>query len=310
MVGVEHGAGVGQVEVVVGALAPRQLEDGVEPGADPAVLGLCGGDALEPVDLALDGAHVLGQPSSSASRCGSLGDRRPPSSSPSSLRMASSCWRSRNSAAGFSMPSVTSVRILLGELELGEGLLDPAEHLLEPLGSTSTVSSSSTLRSSERSGHQPAVSARAPGSSRPRSTSPGGGRRGARAPRRRWPAARAPARGPARSARRSSTGSAWSHSASVVPTTPVPSRARLIGPDHEGRGAAGRCRSIRCGRSRRPGVAPSMLGTRRRRPSSPAAAVAAFASSVSRARVRPSAGARRRRQGQNGRVRVCYVSQR
>ena len=68
MVGVEHGPGVVEVEVVVGALAPRQLEDGVEPGADPAVLGGLRAGALEPVDLALDRlADVVGQASRSAS---------------------------------------------------------------------------------------------------------------------------------------------------------------------------------------------------------------------------------------------------
>ena len=39
VVGVEHGADVGEVEVVVAARVPRQLEDAVEPRADPAVLG-------------------------------------------------------------------------------------------------------------------------------------------------------------------------------------------------------------------------------------------------------------------------------
>ena len=51
VVGVEHGAHVGEVEVVVAARVPRQLEDTVEPGADPAVLRRLRARALEPVDL-------------------------------------------------------------------------------------------------------------------------------------------------------------------------------------------------------------------------------------------------------------------
>ncbi len=62
MVGVEHGAGVAQVELVIGPDAPGQLDDGVEPRADPAVFGRLGAGALEAAQLALDrGAHVVGQ---------------------------------------------------------------------------------------------------------------------------------------------------------------------------------------------------------------------------------------------------------
>ena len=39
VVGVEHAAGGVEVELVVAAVAPRQLEHAVEPGADPGVLG-------------------------------------------------------------------------------------------------------------------------------------------------------------------------------------------------------------------------------------------------------------------------------
>ena len=42
------------LEVVLGARAPRQLEDGVEPGADPAVLHGLRVRPLEPPDLTLD----------------------------------------------------------------------------------------------------------------------------------------------------------------------------------------------------------------------------------------------------------------
>ncbi|MEZ5321827.1 MAG: hypothetical protein R2698_07115 [Microthrixaceae bacterium] len=39
VVGVEHLARRGEVEVILGAFAPRQFEDGVDPGSDPAHLG-------------------------------------------------------------------------------------------------------------------------------------------------------------------------------------------------------------------------------------------------------------------------------
>ena len=54
VVGVEHCARRGEVELVVGAGAPRQLEHPVEPGADPAVLGRLLARPLEPVDLLVD----------------------------------------------------------------------------------------------------------------------------------------------------------------------------------------------------------------------------------------------------------------
>ena len=52
VVGVEDRARVTDVELLVGARAPRDLEHGVEPGADPPVLGALLAGALEPVDLA------------------------------------------------------------------------------------------------------------------------------------------------------------------------------------------------------------------------------------------------------------------
>ena len=61
VVGVEHEAGRGEVERVVAALAPRQLEDPVEPGADPGVFGRLGAHPFETVELLGDGRlHALG----------------------------------------------------------------------------------------------------------------------------------------------------------------------------------------------------------------------------------------------------------
>ena len=58
MVGIEHGAHVGEVEIVVAPGVPRQFEDTIEPGADPAVLRRLRAGALEPVDLL--GDRVVG----------------------------------------------------------------------------------------------------------------------------------------------------------------------------------------------------------------------------------------------------------
>ena len=62
VVGVEHRARLAEVAVLVGELAPRQLEHRVEPVADPRVLGVLLTHALEPVELLVDrGAHRVGQ---------------------------------------------------------------------------------------------------------------------------------------------------------------------------------------------------------------------------------------------------------
>src|SRR4051794_24769481 len=62
VVGVEHLARVREVEVVLGAHAPRQRGDPLQVAADDAVLGRLGGQLLEAVQLALGLlAHVVGQ---------------------------------------------------------------------------------------------------------------------------------------------------------------------------------------------------------------------------------------------------------
>ena len=60
---VEDGSGCGDVEAILGLLAPRQLEHRVEPRANPALLRALFVRALELVDLLKDcGADGLGQP--------------------------------------------------------------------------------------------------------------------------------------------------------------------------------------------------------------------------------------------------------
>ena len=59
---VEHLAGVREVEVVLGARAPRQRRDPLEVGADDAVLGRRRRQLLQPRELAVDLlADLLGQ---------------------------------------------------------------------------------------------------------------------------------------------------------------------------------------------------------------------------------------------------------
>ena len=68
VVGVEHLAGRGQVETVVGAHVPRHLEDAVEPRADPGVLGrLRLVRSSRSISLAIDVVRRLRQRSASAS---------------------------------------------------------------------------------------------------------------------------------------------------------------------------------------------------------------------------------------------------
>src|SRR5690606_32015926 len=55
VVGVEHGAGRSEIEFVDGASAPGHLEDAVEPGADPRVLGRLGAHPLESIEFFRDG---------------------------------------------------------------------------------------------------------------------------------------------------------------------------------------------------------------------------------------------------------------
>ena len=62
VIGIEQARRLGNVEPVLGLHTPRQLEHGVEPGADPARLGALLAGALQLVDLTLHGhPDMLGQ---------------------------------------------------------------------------------------------------------------------------------------------------------------------------------------------------------------------------------------------------------
>ena len=137
--------------------APGQLEDGVEPGPDPPVLGVLLARALQLVDLALDRrAHGLGQVASLDLRPVVVGvpSSVVPSSSLSSLRMASSWRRSRNSRWVFSMPSSTLV--LICSRRVRSARVSRAQPMTRRRrASTSTVSSTSTFWARVRSGRVP-----------------------------------------------------------------------------------------------------------------------------------------------------------
>ena len=62
VVGVEHLTSRVEVELIVASCVPRQLEDAIEPRADPGMLRRLLARALQPVDLLVDGVgHLLGQ---------------------------------------------------------------------------------------------------------------------------------------------------------------------------------------------------------------------------------------------------------
>ena len=136
VVGLQNPRRLGDVEPVLGLGAPGDLEHGVEPRADPARLGALVAGALELVDLALDRlADVLGEVALPRSWPGSRrGPRRrsSPLSPLSSLRMASSWRRSRNSRCVFSMPSSTSVLIFSRSVTIGQRVAGPPEDEAEP----------------------------------------------------------------------------------------------------------------------------------------------------------------------------------
>ena len=134
------------------------------------VLGGLRAGALQAAELALDGGAHLGRDVAvGQARRGRPrpGPRRRPRR-PAPRRMAASCWRSRNSrwlllhalghvGADRSASSASASASLTQAVTFSRR------------SSTSVVSSSSTLRSMDRSGHHPAVSARAPGASTSRS---------------------------------------------------------------------------------------------------------------------------------------------
>ena len=52
-------AGLGQVELIVGGLAPGEVEHAIEPCPDPALLGALAAGALEAVELLVDGLRTF-----------------------------------------------------------------------------------------------------------------------------------------------------------------------------------------------------------------------------------------------------------
>jgi hypothetical protein len=207
----------------------------------------------------------------------------PSSSSPSSLRMASSCRRRRCSRCCWSSPSRTSWLIFsVSSRSASASLAHPSTRRTRSV--TSIASSSCTLRSVVRSGHQPTRSARPPGSSGPTERrmprtrrSPSSSNSAARVARSSPPSALASSVGGC-----SSIGSAVTHRPAPVPTTPAPSRARPVARTTRARVPPGRT-PVDSTVATAPTVAnrsPIRGTSSRSRPSS-AAAAAALASSDS-----------------------------
>jgi hypothetical protein len=132
VVGVEHGPGGDEVVAVVGALVPRDVQDRVEPGADPARLRVLLRAALELVDLLEGGLqNVLGQVGGLDAGAVVVRALR--------LALAQLLADRRELLAQQELPLLLLHALadvladLLADLLLGDVLLRPAEQQLEPL---------------------------------------------------------------------------------------------------------------------------------------------------------------------------------
>ena len=133
VVGVEHGTRVDQVEVIVAVLTPWQFGHGVEPGADPPVLHGLRAGALEAIDLALDGRpHVVGQHSLGDLVAVLLGDVLVVGSTFTQLLADGRELLAQEELPLLLLHAVGDVMAdLLGQFDLGQGLLDPCHGQLE-----------------------------------------------------------------------------------------------------------------------------------------------------------------------------------
>ena len=132
VVGVQHLAGAGDVVAVVGRARPRQLEHGVEPGADPGGLGVLLAGPLELVDLPEQRlAHVVGH----------LGGLHPAAVVVGALGLALAelladrreLLAEQELALGLLHPLADVLADLVGDLGLGEVVAGPGDDRLEPL---------------------------------------------------------------------------------------------------------------------------------------------------------------------------------
>ena len=170
MVVVEHTLGVVEIDRVVAAVVPRQFEDAIEPGTDPGVLRRLGARALEAVELLADGvAHAVG--ASSSSRRARYSPTTSSSPSPSSLRIAASCWRRRNSRSLLVDALADVVTDRLGDLQLGEVTTGPRHDQARVAPPSSTARKTASRSASSNSAHSATQSASAPGSRLRRSNS-------------------------------------------------------------------------------------------------------------------------------------------
>ena len=135
MVLVEDRARLVDVEAVLGLDPPRELEDGVEPGADPAVLGALLARALELVDLAA--RPPCGRPRAGrgrrAWRGSRRGRRRPRPAELAELLADGVELAAQQELALRLLHALFDVGLdLLAQRQVGEGLARPAEDEAQP----------------------------------------------------------------------------------------------------------------------------------------------------------------------------------
>jgi hypothetical protein len=131
VVGVEDGPRLGHVEGVVGLLAPRDLEDGVQPRPDPAVLRALLAGPLQPVELALHrGARRLRQ---GVEPGPVLGDGALAVAVLTQLLADGGQLLAQQELALVLLHPLGDVGVdALLQGQVGEGLARPTEHLLQP----------------------------------------------------------------------------------------------------------------------------------------------------------------------------------
>ena len=95
------------------------------------MLGRLGARALEPVDLLGDEVARRRRARRASSSLVRYSPTTSSSPSPSSLRIAASCWRSRNSRCCLSTPSVTSLRIVSATCSSARWSRGPRQHELD-----------------------------------------------------------------------------------------------------------------------------------------------------------------------------------
>ncbi len=265
-------------------LAPRQVDDRVEPVADPRLLGVLLAHALEPVELLVDrGAHRVGQ-----LLLRELGAVLGDDVVVALVELLADLGQlaAQQQLALLLVETVGDVGAdLVLQLEVGERLAHPPEHELEARLDVDRLEQLDPLVHGELGRVGRGVGQLARDRRHRRARRRCDARPGARGSSRRRPCIRGPARRRAAVGAASSTGSTCTCSAPCAPSSPVPTRPRLTPRITSARVPFGRSPALSIAamvptRAYR----PSTRGTSTiRSPASAAAAPARFASSVSSA---------------------------